>query len=68
MRHSAKILMWDGTGAVLYHKRLEQGRFRWPRRGQREVVLTRAQLAMLLEGLDWSRVRAKPTTPPLRAV
>lgn len=25
-----KILMWDGTGAVLYHKRLEQSRFRWP--------------------------------------
>jgi len=63
-----KILMWDGTGAVLYHKRLEQGRFRWPRRGQREVVLTRAQLAMLLEGLDWAQTKGKRTAPPQVAV
>ena len=63
-----KILMWDGTGAVLYHKRLEHGQFRWPRRGQREVVLTHAQLAMLLEGLNWSSVRPQATKAPLKAV
>ena len=63
-----KILMWDGTGAVLYHKRLEQGRFCWPRRGQHEVVLTQAQLAMLLEGLDCWRVQTRKTKAPFRAV
>jgi transposase len=39
---------------VLLAKRLEKGRFIWPtiaREGA--VTLTTAQLAMLLEGLDW---------------
>jgi len=49
-----KALWWDGQGLVLLAKRLERGRFVWPtiaREGA--VTLTTAQLAMLLEGLDW---------------
>jgi transposase len=49
-----KALWWDGQGLVLLAKRLEKGRFIWPsiaRDGT--VTLTTAQLAMLLEGLDW---------------
>ncbi|MBB5695920.1 IS66 family insertion sequence element accessory protein TnpB [Muricoccus pecuniae] len=49
-----KALWWDGQGLVLLSKRLEKGRFIWPtiaREGA--VTLTTAQLAMLLEGLDW---------------
>ena len=49
-----KALWWDGQGLVLLAKRLEKGRFIWPtiaREGA--VTLTTAQLAMLLEGLDW---------------
>jgi transposase len=36
-------------------KRLERGRFIWPRTEQGTAVLTAAQLSMLLEGLDWRR-------------
>lgn len=49
-----KALWWDGQGLVLLAKRLENGRFVWPtiaREGA--VTLTTAQLAMLLEGIDW---------------
>jgi transposase len=49
-----KILAWDGQGLLLLAKRLEKGRFVWPtiaRDGT--VTMTGAQLAMLLEGLDW---------------
>ena len=35
------------------YKRLERGRFVWPRAEEGVVVLSRAQLSMLLEGIDW---------------
>ncbi|OYJ36317.1 hypothetical protein CI736_25445 [Shigella boydii] len=34
-------------------KRLERGRFAWPSARDGKVFLTQAQLAMLLEGIDW---------------
>jgi transposase len=48
-----KILFWDGTGLVLYAKRLERGRFVWPATREGVVGLSTAQLSMLLEGIDW---------------
>ena len=50
-----KILWWDGDGLCLFAKRLERGRFTWPQARQGAVALTRAQLSMLLEGIDWRR-------------
>ena len=48
-----KILRYDGDGFCLYAKRLEHGRFVWPGAREGVVNLTPAQLAMLLEGIDW---------------
>jgi transposase len=50
-----KLLWWDGDGLCLFAKRLEGGRFVWPRTDQGLAVLTPAQLSMLLEGIDWRR-------------
>ena len=47
-----KLLWWDGDGLCLFAKRLERGRFVWPRAEQGVAVLTPAQLSMLLEGID----------------
>ena len=58
-----KMLWWDGSGVVLYAKRLEQGAFRWPRIGDAAMRLTPSQLAALIEGMDWSRVLAPRRTP-----
>ena len=54
-----KILTWDHGGFVLYYKRLELGRFRLPKiaEGEVSIRLNGAQLAMLLDGIDYSRVR-----------
>jgi transposase len=50
-----KLLWFDGDGLCLFSKRLERGRFTWPQAMSGTVLLTRAQLSMLLEGIDWRR-------------
>ena len=60
-----KVIWWDGQGACLFSKRLERGRFVWPSAKEGKVALTPAQLAMLLEGIDW-RVPHR-TWQPLKA-
>ena len=50
-----KILFWDGNGLCLFTKRLDQGAFVLPMMAGHEgsITLTPAQLAMLIEGIDW---------------
>ena len=59
-----KVLWWDGDGLCLFAKRLERGRFIWPQAEDGAVALTRAQLSMLLEGIDWRRP-ARTSVPQL---
>jgi transposase len=51
-----KVLWYDGDGLCLFAKRLERGRFVWPRAASGVVSLSPAQLSMLVEGIDWRRV------------
>lgn len=50
-RDRIKLLYWDVNGFWLLYKRLEKGYFRWPAAGSESVLLTRRQLAWLLDGL-----------------
>ena len=52
-----KVIWWDGQGACLFSKRLERGRFCWPSPADGKVSVSAAQLAMLLEGIDWRAPR-----------
>ena len=61
-----KLIFWDGTGLCLFAKRLEGGKFRWPRIEDGVMRLSAAQLAGLIEGLDWMRVRARARQRHLR--
>ena len=58
-----KLIYWDGTGVCLFAKRLEDGKFRWPNVQDSVMRLSAAELAALLEGLDWRRVHAARETP-----
>jgi len=53
-----KILYWDGDGFVIWYKRLESGTFRFPAvtGDTKSLEITRSGLAMILEGIDLSRL------------
>ena len=61
-----RIVTWDGSGLWLHQKRLEGRGFVWPPVKDGTIILSPAQLAMLLEGLEWWRaVPFKTKTPTL---
>lgn len=65
-RDRAKILYWDKGGFVLYYKRLESGRFKSPKLGadQQSLEIDATQLAMLLDGIDLTKVRRRKPWQP----
>lgn len=60
-----KIIWHDGLGMSLYAKRLEKGRFVWPAPVDGVVGISSAQLAYMLDGIDWRNPRH--TFQPLSA-
>jgi transposase len=53
-----KILYWDRNGFCLWHKRLENDRFRWPAFESQVHEMSIRELRWLLEGLDIEQAQA----------
>ena len=51
-----KVLVHDGIGVWLAARRLNQGKFVWPKDGGPTLGLTRVQLDALVLGLPWQRL------------
>ncbi len=70
-RTQVKMLMWTRGGFTIVHKRLEKGCFSFPSRltpEAKSIEIDAHELAMLLEGLSVTEVRAAARwNPPLRA-
>lgn len=58
-----KGLLWQGTGFLLLYKRLEDGRFSWPRTTQKAEDLTEEQFNYLMLGLNPLDPKVKEVTP-----
>jgi transposase len=57
-------VLWDTQdGLCLLQKRLRQGKFVWPQAQNGAVVLSAAQLSMLLEGIDWRQPKRTALSP-----
>jgi len=53
-----KGLLWEGDGFLLLYKRLDNGRFQWPRNETEALLLTSQQIRWLLEGLKIEQPKA----------
>ena len=53
-----KALHFDKDGFVLYYKRLDSGRYQWPRKASEVRPLTRQEFRWLMEGLSIEQPKA----------
>ncbi len=59
-----KALLWEPDGFVLLYKRLDNGRYQWPRNAQEVKPLTWEQFTGLMQGLNIEQPRAiRPGRP-----
>ena len=54
-RRNLKALYWDRNGFCLWQKKLEKHRFPWPETEEAAKELSRKELEMLLDGIDFFR-------------
>ena len=58
-RSQLKVLYWDATGFVLWQKRLEKDKFKWPSKDPLVTIsLSHEQWDWLLRGFDFTRFKA----------
>lgn len=57
-RNRLKVLLWEGDGFLMLYKRLEDGRFNWPKNEQEVRNLTREQFIWLMQGLSIDQPKA----------
>ncbi|MGD8940626.1 MAG: IS66 family insertion sequence element accessory protein TnpB [Gammaproteobacteria bacterium] len=55
-----KLLWWDRNGFSIYYKRLERGRFKFPKLNKSSITLTQQELELLLDGIDISKLKRLP--------
>ena len=49
-------------------KRLTQGKFIWPSQSEGVVLISRAQMSLLIDGLDWRNFKTKAAVRPMLVV
>ena len=56
-----KILWWDRNGLCIWYKRLEKGRYKWPSSDEQSIEMTALDLSLLLDGIDFTKLRKLPS-------
>ena len=75
-RNRLKLLVYDGSGLWVCSKKLDGGRFCWPRGDgvAKKIILRHEELALLLGGIDLSQTRPRkwyrkpPAEEPIKSL
>lgn len=63
-RDRIKILYWGQIGFCIWYQQLQKGTYQFPEHaalaGQEALEVTRAQLSLILDGIDLSSVKQRP--------
>ncbi len=63
-RTLVKMVTWEGNGFVLWMKRLEKARFKWPNKLPMDVIeLNAQQIDWLLDGYDLTLMQGHSVLP-----
>ncbi|MGC7873921.1 IS66 family insertion sequence element accessory protein TnpB [Desulfosporosinus sp. SYSU MS00001] len=63
-----KGLLWEGDGFLLLYKRLEAGKFQWPRNEEEVKAVSPQQYKWLMEGLSINQKKAIKVLSPARVL
>ena len=55
-----KALFWDRNGLVIFYKRLEKGHYKWPKNTASSIEITTIELSLLLDGIDFTKLKKLP--------
>lgn len=68
-RDKIKLLHWQGSGYLLYYKRLEKGTFELPRYDSSvgSITLSYTQMVMIMDGLSIKNLQKRTRYTPLEA-
>jgi len=63
-----KALIWDRNGFAIWYKRLEKDRFKWPHKGVTSLEITPQEFALLLDGIDFTKLKRLPNFSAIAAL
>lgn len=63
-----KGLFWEGDGFLLLYKRLETGKFQWPRNEEEVRAISSQQYKWLMEGLSIEQKKAIQAITPIKVL
>ncbi|MGH3499096.1 MAG: IS66 family insertion sequence element accessory protein TnpB [Nocardioidaceae bacterium] len=61
-RNQVKLLLWEGDGLALYHKRLEKGTYELPSSTNASscITISAQQLQFILQGVSLQKIHFRP--------